>query len=113
GGGRVGAARALDAGWVEAILARVGEGRPLLGICLGMQWLFEGSEEAPDLSGLGLLSGRCYRLGTSAGRVDDEAEVQLKADSTGVRLKPDTTEECVTEERVIDDRAVKIPHVRC
>jgi glutamine amidotransferase len=35
----------------------------LFGICLGMQWLFEGSEEAPDLPGLGLLAGRCYRLG--------------------------------------------------
>ena len=38
------------------------DGRPLLGICLGMQWLFEGSEEAPDCPGLGLLPGRCYRL---------------------------------------------------
>ena len=27
-----------------------------------MQWLFEGSEEAPDAPGLGLLAGRCYRL---------------------------------------------------
>ena len=35
------------------------DGRPLLGICLGMQWLFEGSDEAPDCPGLGLLSGRC------------------------------------------------------
>jgi imidazole glycerol-phosphate synthase subunit HisH len=63
GVGHFGATRALDAAWVDAILARVGEGRPLLGICLGMQWLYEGSDEAPDLPGLGLLSGRCYRLG--------------------------------------------------
>ena len=62
GVGHFDATRALDAEWVEAILARVGEGRPLLGICLGMQWLFEGSEEAPDCAGLGLLAGRCYRL---------------------------------------------------
>jgi glutamine amidotransferase len=62
GVGHFGATRALDGQWIEAILARVGEGRPLLGICLGMQWLFEGSEEAPDLPGLGLLSGQCYRL---------------------------------------------------
>jgi hypothetical protein len=33
-----------------------------LGICLGMQWLYEGSEEAPDLPGLGVLSGSCRRL---------------------------------------------------
>jgi glutamine amidotransferase len=62
GVGHFGATRALGPDWIEAILGRVGEGRPLLGICLGMQWLFEGSEEAPDLPGLGLLSGRCYRL---------------------------------------------------
>ena len=62
GVGHFGATRALDQPWIDAILARVGEGRPLFGICLGMQWLFEGSDEAPDLPGLGLLSGRCYRL---------------------------------------------------
>jgi glutamine amidotransferase len=62
GVGHFGATRALGPEWIDAILERVGEGRPLLGICLGMQWLFEGSEEAPDLRGLGLLGGRCYRL---------------------------------------------------
>ena len=55
GVGHFGATRALDAGWIEGILERVGEGRPLLGICLGMHWLFEGSDEAPELPGLGLL----------------------------------------------------------
>jgi glutamine amidotransferase len=63
GVGHFGVTRALDAEWIEAILRRVGEGRPILGICLGMQWLFEGSEEAPDCPGLGVLGGRCYRLG--------------------------------------------------
>ncbi len=65
GVGHFGATRALDQPWIDAILGRVGEGRPLFGICLGMQWLFEGSDEAPELSGLGLLAGRCYRLGTN------------------------------------------------
>jgi len=69
GVGHFGATRALDAPWIEAILGRIGEGRPLLGICLGMQWLFEGSDEAPELSGLGLLSGRCYRLGATVVKV--------------------------------------------
>src|SRR5438128_8560819 len=66
GVGHFGATRALDREWVEAILARVGEGAPLLGICLGMQWLYEGSEEAPDLTGLGLMSGSCRRLRPAA-----------------------------------------------
>jgi len=62
GVGHFGATKALGPEWIEAILGRVGELRPLLGICLGMQWLFEGSEEAPGLPGLGLLGGQCYRL---------------------------------------------------
>jgi imidazole glycerol-phosphate synthase subunit HisH len=66
GVGHFGATKALEGAWTEAILARVGEGRPLLGICLGMQWLYEGSDEAPDVPGLGLLSGTCYRLGGAA-----------------------------------------------
>jgi len=62
GVGHFAATRTLDRDWTEAILERIGEGRPILGICLGMQWLFEGSDEAPDLPGLGVLGGRCYRL---------------------------------------------------
>jgi imidazole glycerol-phosphate synthase subunit HisH len=67
GVGHFGSTRALDRDWVDAILRLVGEGRPLLGICLGMQWLFEGSEEAPDCPGLGVLSGQCRRLQTPPG----------------------------------------------
>jgi glutamine amidotransferase len=62
GVGHFGATRALDAGWTDAIRERLAQGQPLLGICLGMQWLYEGSEEAPDCPGLGVLSGHCYRL---------------------------------------------------
>ena len=62
GVGHFGATTAIDDQWTEAILALVGAGRPLLGICLGMQWLYEGSDEAPDCRGLGVLSGRCFRL---------------------------------------------------
>ena len=69
GVGHFGATRALDQSWVEVILARVGEGVPLLGICVGMQWLYESSDEAPELKGLGLLRGRVVRLQPqSAGR---------------------------------------------
>jgi len=62
GVGHFGATRALGPEWVEAVVAAIGEGRPLLGICLGMQWLYESSDEAPDLSGLGVLSGRVVRM---------------------------------------------------
>jgi imidazole glycerol-phosphate synthase subunit HisH len=46
----------------DAIVRRIEAGVPLLGICLGMQWLFEGSSEAADAEGLGLLPGRCTRM---------------------------------------------------
>ena len=69
GVGHFAATRALDREWMDTIRALVAEGRPLLGICLGMQWLFEGSDEAPDCPGLGLLAGRCYRLSGSGVKI--------------------------------------------
>jgi glutamine amidotransferase len=62
GVGHFGATRALDAAWRESILAAVSRKVPVLGICLGMQYLFEGSDEATDAPGLGLLDGRCRVL---------------------------------------------------
>ena len=52
----------LDDPWRDTILQRVKAGTPLLGICVGMQWLYQGSDEAPDCPGLGVLEGRCARL---------------------------------------------------
>ncbi len=55
--------RALDALGVRgALLARIGAGVPFLGICLGLQALFEVSEEAPDVRGLGLYPGSVRRF---------------------------------------------------
>lgn len=62
GVGHFSATRSLDGAWRLAVRGRIDAGLPLLGICLGMQWLFEGSDEAPDLPGFGLLAGRCFRL---------------------------------------------------
>ena len=47
-------------------------GRPVLGVCVGMQILFEGSDES-DEPGLGLLAGRVLRLGSkpNGGRITD------------------------------------------
>ena len=84
GVGHFGATTALDSGWRRAILDRLGHGRPLLGICLGMQWLFEGSDEAPDCPGLGLVSGRCYRLlGTSDGACGSRDLPRVKVPHVG------------------------------
>ena len=38
------------------------DGRPFLGICVGMQMLFDGSDESPDVDGLGVVAGRITRL---------------------------------------------------
>jgi glutamine amidotransferase len=62
GVGNFRATAALDRRWHEAALEHIAVGRPLLGICLGMQWLFEESAEAPGLAGLGLLPGRSVLL---------------------------------------------------
>ena len=59
GVGNFEATAALAGEWTSAVRARVKDGAPLLGICLGLQWLFEGSAEAPDLAGLGALPGVC------------------------------------------------------
>lgn len=60
GVGHFDATRGLTDEWRTAITAAVASGTPLLGICVGLQWLFEGSEEAPGVAGLGLLKGTCF-----------------------------------------------------
>jgi len=45
------------AGLTDAIRERIEHGASFLGICVGMQWMFEGSTESPETKGLGLLKG--------------------------------------------------------
>ena len=55
--------RALrDAGLEGATKAAATDGRPFLGICIGMQMLFDGSDETPDVTGLGVVPGRVTLL---------------------------------------------------
>ena len=54
--------RLHDLGLVDVIRRAVQQETPFLGICLGLQLLFEKSEESPGVAGLGLLLGEILRL---------------------------------------------------
>jgi imidazole glycerol-phosphate synthase subunit HisH len=58
-----------ERGLAELIRERAGRGTPLLGICLGMQLLFEGSEELEPTDGLGLIGGEVTRLRSGGLRI--------------------------------------------
>lgn len=49
-------------GLVSVIKQVIERGTPFLGICLGLQLLFESSEESPGVSGLGILEGKIRRI---------------------------------------------------
>jgi glutamine amidotransferase len=83
GVGHFAATSALDGSWMSTIRRLAGAGRPLLGICLGLQWLFEGSDESPEIAGLGLLSGRCYRLGSQRGEMGEAKDIAIKVPHVG------------------------------
>ncbi|MCC8023238.1 MAG: imidazole glycerol phosphate synthase subunit HisH [Clostridiales bacterium] len=55
------------AGLVETVRRRAESGAPFLGICLGLQLLFEGSEESPGAEGLGVLRGTIRKLPAAPG----------------------------------------------
>jgi glutamine amidotransferase len=76
GVGHFAATSALDDEWRGAIGSAARAGIPLFGICVGMQWLFEGSDEAPGVAGLGVMAGRIARL-------EGNAEQRLKVPHVG------------------------------
>ena len=54
-------------GLIPVIREVVSRGTPFLGICLGLQLLFESSDEAPGVCGLGLLKGKILRIPETPG----------------------------------------------
>jgi glutamine amidotransferase len=52
-------------GLQDAITHAIGRGVSFLGICVGMQWMFERSQESPETLGLGLFRGKCERFPAS------------------------------------------------
>ncbi|MEP6783820.1 MAG: imidazole glycerol phosphate synthase subunit HisH, partial [Acidobacteriota bacterium] len=81
GVGHFDSTRALGDEWRSAIQATVADGTPLLGICVGLQWVFAGSAEAPTAQGLGLFEGSCFNL-SDAGRTPQVAS-RLKVPHVG------------------------------
>ena len=66
GVGHFSSLRALDrSGLRGALLQAASTGKPFLGICLGMQWLFEGSEECIEVAGAGIFPGKCRQFPSS------------------------------------------------
>ncbi len=54
-----------DSGLRDAIVNSIQLGVPFLGICVGLQWMLESSEEAPKILGLGIWPGECVRFPAS------------------------------------------------
>lgn len=53
---------------VEPLREWISAGKPYFGICVGYQILFDGSDEAPGVEGLGIVRGRCVRFTEAAGK---------------------------------------------
>ena len=51
-----------DLGFTNAIRQAITAGIPFLGICVGLQWLYEGSTESPETQGLAHFAGQCERF---------------------------------------------------
>jgi glutamine amidotransferase len=89
GVGHFSATERLDAtGLTGAIRAAIGRGVPFLGICVGMQWLYAGSTEAPQQRGFGEFSGTCTRFSESKEKVPHVGWNSLEA-RNGSRLLKD------------------------
>jgi glutamine amidotransferase len=70
GVGHFAATERLDAtGLTGAIRNAIAKGTPFLGICVGMQWLYTGSTEAPEQPGLAHFAGQCTRFAESTEKV--------------------------------------------
>ncbi len=79
GVGHFAATRQLTEEWRSAIRTASSDGVPLLGICVGLQWLFEGSDEAADAAGFGAFEGTCFHFADriSASALPDRAALKV------------------------------------
>jgi imidazole glycerol-phosphate synthase subunit HisH len=73
-------------GLQDAIADAIARGIPFLGICVGMQWMFERSQESPETRGLGVWDGECERFPASV-KSPHVGWNQLKVDSCSRLLR--------------------------
>ncbi len=66
----------------QDLMEAIDSGTPFLGLCLGLQVLFEGSEEAPGVKGLGVLEGKCKRFKDDASKVPHMGWNQVAQEAT-------------------------------
>jgi imidazole glycerol-phosphate synthase subunit HisH len=86
GVGHFAATKRLDAtGLTRAICIAIARGAPFLGICVGMQWLYSGSTEAPQQAGLGHFAEACTRFPDAGEKVPHVGWNSLEV-SAGSRL---------------------------
>ncbi len=69
-------------GWLEPMHEAIARGVPFLGICLGMQLLFDSSQENGEHRGLGILRGRVKKFPRDAGKIPQIGWNQLRVNPT-------------------------------
>lgn len=82
-----------NGGWLEPLDTAIRGGMPFLGICLGMQLLFETSDEMGDHRGLGILPGSVKRFPTTVGKIPQIGwnQLNVRASSKFLAGVPDRT----------------------
>jgi imidazole glycerol-phosphate synthase subunit HisH len=73
-----------DSGLDELAIECAGSRRPFLGVCVGMQMLFQGSEESPTIPGLGVLPGHVRRLPDGVKRPQMQWNVLVRRRPSGL-----------------------------
>lgn len=81
-----------EAGLIPAICDAAASGKPFLGICLGLQLLFESSEESPGIPGLGILKGAVKKIAVPGLKVPHMGwnRLQVKSGSPLFKDLPDS-----------------------
>lgn len=74
-------------GLIPIIMETAGSGKPFLGICLGLQVMFEGSEEAPGVKGLGIFKGLVKKIVAPELKIPHMGWNSLKMDAKSLLLE--------------------------